>query len=202
MFYRLIFLLLSVSLLSSCCVRHTRTACDITPENAPCTRMDWRYGASDIRIQTFKVTQTLMDRWCARTGYNFEYGKPRIIITEVDNRTDCYISTEMIRDTIESVAVDDGRFTVVVGNKYDEGELDYLMAKISQDPKYCNSTRLCPIQAKAPQFLAKIRITKAVTSDCKYDFEDYRMTITLYDIETQEIIDSTWDVLNKKVNLR
>ncbi len=140
-----------------------------------------------------------MDRWLARTGYNCLNGKPRIIITCIDNRTDHYISTDMIRDIIEGVAIDDGRFTVVVGDSSDEQELDNLMAKITQDPKYANSSRLTPGQATAPQFLAKVRITKAVTSDHFYDYEDYRMTITLYDIETQEAIDSAWDVLTKKV---
>jgi hypothetical protein len=32
-----------------------------------------------------------------------------------------------------------------------------------------------------------------------FDYEDYRMTVTLYDIETKEAIDSAWDVLSKKV---
>jgi len=53
--------------------------------------------------------------------------------------------------------------------------------------------------ATAPEFLAKVRITKAVNSDRFYDYEDYRMTVTLYDIDTQEIVDSAWDVLRKRV---
>jgi hypothetical protein len=183
---------------TSCC-RRVRTAQDITPGNPCCKKLDWRYGANDIRIQTSKITCQLMDRWLIKTGYNMQCGKPRIIITDIDNRTDRYISTDMIRDIIEGVAIDDGRFTVVVGNSRDEQELDYLMAKITQDPKYANSSRLTPGQAIAPQFLAKIRITKAVTADRFYDYEDYRMTVTLYDIETQEAIDSAWDVLSKKV---
>ena len=36
-------------------------------------------------------------------------------------------------------------------------------------------------------------------TDRYYTYEDYRMTVTLYDIETQEAIDSAWDVLCKKV---
>lgn len=188
-----------LSSLTSCAGRHVRTAEDITPGNIYMGKMDWRYGATDIRIQTSKINSLLMDRWIAKTGYQFECGKPRIIITQIDNRTDCYIPSDMIRDIIEGVAIDDGRYTIVVGDTQDERELDNLMAKVTMDPKYSNSSRLQPNNATAPQFLAKIRITKAVNSDCKYDYEDYRMTVTLYDIETQEAIDSAWDVLSKRV---
>ena len=182
--------------LTSCC-RGVRTAVDITPGN-PCEKLDWRYGAGDIRIQTTKITQQIFDRWYMKTGYQCEAGKPRLIITEIDNCTDQYIPTDMIRDIIEGVAIDDGRFTVVVGNTADEIELDHLMGKVSSHPKYQNPSRLTPGQATAPQFLAKIRITKAVRADRFYTYEDYRMTVTLYDIETQEAIDSAWDVLSKK----
>lgn len=181
------------------CHRRIRTAEDITPGNFPCTKMDWRYGAADIRIQTCKAAGILMDRWYAKTNYDCKNGKPRVVITEVENRTDCYISTDMIRDIFEGVAVDDGRFTVTVGDARNEAELDALMWKITADPKYSNSSRLQPNMATAPQFLGKVRITKAVTSDNFYDYEDYRMTVTLYDIETQEVVDSSWDVLSKKV---
>lgn len=191
-------LLCLASSATSCC-RNVRTAQDITPGNPRCTKLDWRYGAGDIRIQTTKINSILMDRWFSKTCYNFAYGKPRIIITQIDNRTDCYISTDMIRDIIEGAAIDDGRYTIVVGDLRDEAELNMLMGKICCDPKYSNSSRLQPGQALAPQFLAKIRITKAVTSDNYFNYEDYRMTVTLYDIETQEAIDSAWDVLSKKV---
>lgn len=184
------------------CGRNIRTAEDITPGN-PRPRgqkMDWRYGASDIRIQTSKLSGILMDRWYAKTNYDFTTcGKPRIVITEIDNRTDQYISTDMVRDIFEGVAVDDGRFTVVVGDVRDERELDGLMQKIATNPKYSNSSRLTPGQATAPQLLAKVRLTKAVNADRSFDYEDYRMQVTLYDIETQEIIDSAWDVLSKRV---
>lgn len=185
--------------LTSCHSRYVRTAKDITPGNCPGTKLDWRYGAGDIRIQTSKVNSQLMDRWFARTCYDIQMGKPRIIITEIDNRTDCYISTDMIRDIIESAAIDDGRYSIIVGDTRDEQELDMLMRKIMSDQKYSNSSRLQPCQALAPQFLAKVRLTKAVTYDQWYDYEDYRMTVTLYDIETQEAIDSVWDVLTKRV---
>lgn len=187
-------LLLSVA---SCC-RHIRTAEDITPGNL-CEKLDWRYGAGDIRIQTTKITQQLFDRWYAKTDYQCQMGKPRVIITEIDNCTDQFIPTDMIRDIIEGVAINDGRYTVVVGNTQDEQELDYLMDKNLFASKYDNLTRIQPGMAKAPQFLGKIRITKAVRSDRFYDYEDYRMSVTLYDIETQEALDSAWDVLSKKV---
>ncbi len=185
--------------LTSCACRRTRTAQDITPGNTSCEKLDWRYGAGDIRIQTTKLNKQLMDRWYEKTGYNILDGKPCIIITEIDNRTDRYIATDVIRDIIECVAIEDGRYTVVVGDMCDECELDDLMNKILQHPKYANSSRILPGKAIAPQFLAKVRITKAVTSDRFYDYEDYRMTVTLYDIETQEAIDSAWDVLSKKI---
>lgn len=187
--------------MSSCACRNIRTATDITPGNKSCEKLDWRYGAGDIRIQTTKLNQQLMDRWFDKTGYNIHHGKPRLVITQIDNRTDQYISSDMIRDIIECAAIDDGRYTVVVGDIQDEGELDYFMNKILQDPKYANHSRIQPSKATAPQFLVKIRITKAVTCDRFYDYEDYRMTITLYDIETQEAIDSAYDVLRKKVRL-
>ncbi len=182
---------------TSCC-RHVRSAVDITPGN-PCEKLDWRYGAGDIRIQTTKLTRQIFDRWYCKTGYQCATGKPRLIITEIDNCTDQYISTEMIRDIFEGVAIDDGRFTVVVGNSADEMELDHLMGKVCAHPKYQNPSRLTPGQATAPEFLGKIRITKAIRTDRFYTYEDYRMTVTLYDIETQEAIDSAWDVLSKKV---
>lgn len=195
-------LLAMILTLTSCSGRRVRTAEDITPGNPYSGKLDWRYGATDIRIQTTKLNRQLMDRWFAKTLYNCQNGKPRIIITEIDNRTDCYISTDMIRDIIEGVAIDDGRYTVLVGDMHDERELDQIMRKISCDPKYSNSSRLQPGLAIAPQFLAKIRITKAVNADQYYDYEEYRMTVTLYDIETQEAIDSAWDVLSKRVRCR
>ncbi|CUI16380.1 putative secreted protein [Candidatus Protochlamydia naegleriophila] len=183
---------------TSCYSRHVRTAEDITPGNS-CEKLDWRYGAADIRIQTTKLHKQLMDSWYAKTGYQWHTGKPRLIITEIDNCTDQYIPSDMIRDIIEGVAINDGRYTVVVGNRQDERELDYLMNKNILAAKYNNPSSLQPGQATAPQFLGKIRITKAMRSDRFYDYEDYRMTVTLYDIETQEAIDSAWDVLCKKV---
>lgn len=193
-------LLALTTLTGCCCHRCVRTATDITPGNPVGQRLDWRYGAADIRIQTTNITQELMDRWVARVkNAGATLVPPRIIITEVDNRTDQYVSTDMIRDIIEGVAVNDGRFTVVVGNYDDEDELDDLMEKIQKDSKYSNSSKLVAGLATAPQLLGKIRLTKAVTSSSRFDYEDYRMTITLYDIETQEIIDSYWDVLSKRV---
>lgn len=188
-----------VNLMTGCCCRHTRIAEDITPENCFNEHLDWHYGLGDIRIQTLKLSGQLMDRWIDKSEYDISCGKPRIIITEIDNCTDEYISTDMIRDVIESAAIEDGRFTVVVGNMGDERELDYRLNRILQDPKYSNSTRLQPGKVKAPQFLAKIRITKAMNFARSYDYVDYRMTVTLYDIETQEAIDSAWDVLSKRI---
>lgn len=196
---KILTLALTLLTASGCGYRHVRTAYDITPGHCPDVKLDAFYGANDIAIQTSHVLCTLMDRWICRTGWICQGQLPRIVITEVDNRTDWYISTDMIRDVFEGVAVSDGRFTVVVGDRYDEGELDYFMAKIQNDPKYGNPSKLTPGKAIAPQFLAKVRITKAKTEQPFYTLEDYRMTITLYDIETQEILDSYWDVLSKKV---
>ncbi len=189
-------------LLLSSCGRNIRTAQDITPGNRPETALDWKYGANDIRIQTTNITRQLLDRWYARTGYDYaKNGKPRITITQVDNRTDCFISTDMIRDIIEGVAVDDGRVSIVVGDTHDRKELDTLLATVQDQPKYDNPSRIPANQALCPEFLAKIRLTKAVTFQKRYDIEDWRMTITLYDVKTQEVVDSAWDVLRKRVRL-
>lgn len=185
--------------LTSCSYRSIRTAEDITPDNIGCEKLDWRYGAGDIKIQTAKLNKQLMDHWFEKTCYDIRYGRPRLVITEIDNRTDNYIPTDMIRDIIECVAIEDGRYTVIVGDACDERELDFFMNKILHDPKYADISRIKAGKALAPQFLAKIRITKAVTADRFYDYEDYRMTVTLYDIETQEAIDSAWDVLSKRI---
>ncbi|MDP1835284.1 MAG: hypothetical protein Q8K75_05065 [Chlamydiales bacterium] len=200
----MLFTLLATLTLSSCdagcCYgRRVRTAMDCTPGHCR-LKLDSRYGAADIRIQTRSVACSLMDRWFYQTAYDpKQCGLPRIVITQVDNRTDQYIATDMIRDVLEGVAVEDGRFIVTVGDHCDEQELDWTMNKIINDPKYSNSTRLAPGQVTAPQFLGKVRLTKAVTADRRYDYEEYRMTITLYDIETQQVVDSAWDTLYKKV---
>lgn len=180
--------------------RNIRTAQDITPGNPVETQLDWRYGANDLRVQTTNINKRLMDRWCEKTQYEpMRQGKPRIIITDIDNRTDTYIPTDMIRDIFEGVAINDERYSILVADTKDERELDRLMAKISNSPKYANSSKPSASSASVPQFLAKVRITKATTMQPKFDIEDYRMTISLYDVETQEIVDSAWDVLRKKV---
>lgn len=193
--------LLALTLLLAGCGRDIRTAEDITPGNPKETQLSWKYGATDIRIQTGKITKTLVDRWVAKTHYDTAQGKPRIIITQIDNRTDMVISTDMIRDIVEHVAVDDGRVTMLVGDTKDEQELDTWLKKILNDPKYSKKSRVDNHAVLAPQFLAKLRITKAMTEQKRYDLEDYLMTLTLYDIETQEIVDSATDVLRKKVKI-
>lgn len=195
------FSFLALALIAAGCGRNIRTAEDITPGNTRETQLSWKYGLTDIRIQTAKITRELVDRWYAKSGYDGQGGKPRIIITSVENRTDMVIPSDMIRDIIESVAIDDGRITVVVGDVKDEQELGALLEKASSDPKYSKSSKLKPHQATAPQFLAKIRIVKAMTEQRRYDIEEYRMSITLYDIETEEAIDSAVDVLRKKVEI-
>ena len=192
----------STTLLLSSCGRDIRVAQDITPGNAKETQLDWKYGANDIRIQTTNITRELLNRWYARTGYDFAAsGKPRITITQVDNRTDCFISTDMIRDIIEGFAVDDGRVSIVVGDAQDRKELDALMDHVQDSPKYDNPSRIPANSSLCPEFLAKIRLTKAITQQKKFDIEDWRMTITLYDVKTQEALDSAWDVLRKKVEV-
>ena len=105
----------------------------------------------------------------------------------------------MIRDIFEGIAANDCRFTVVAGDSFDECELDARLNDISSNPKYNPNTAAACNNVTAPKFLAKIRITKAKTAQPRYDIEDYRMQISLYDIETHEIVDSSWDVLEKKV---
>lgn len=241
-------LIFSLLILSSCYYRHVRVAEDITPGNIVGEKLDGRYGSTDIRIQTTKVLGSLLDRWAVKTSWNPGCPKMRFIITDIDNRTDCYISTDMIRDIFEGASVNDGRFIVVVGDKSNEAELDALMSKITKDPRYAPDETVQPMlatiaasqgtganacgaasqtqvvmnvydkpvdaapteskyggcrpavgQATAPQFLAKVRITKASVEQPCYTLQDYRMTVTLYDIQTQEVVDSAWDVLSKKV---
>lgn len=185
---------------TSCSQKRPRLAHDITPGNRIEKELDWQYGANDMKIQTTKLSKILMDRWYEKTGFIWSAGnKPRVIVTTIDNATDNYIPTDMLRDIFESVAANDGRFTVVVGNPKDEKQLDQFLQKYTHDPKYNPSTKPASNKALAPQFIAKIRLTKAITSQLKYDIEDWRMTITLYDLQTQEIIDSAYDVLRKKV---
>ncbi len=140
-----------------------------------------------------------MDSWYRRTGYDCRKGKPRLIITEIDNRTDQYVCLDMMRDIFESIAVEDGRFTVTVGDARDEAELDYLLDKIVDSDKYSADTQLEPCQVIAPRFLAKVRLTKGTNSTRLCDYEEYRLTVTLYDIQTQQVLDSSWDVLRKQV---
>ncbi len=193
--------LLALALILTGCGRNIRTAEDVTPGNTKETCLNWKYGATDIRIQTGKITKELVDRWIARTKYEISNGKPRIIVTQVDNRTDMVISNDMIRDIIEHAAVDDGRVTMVVGDTKDEQELDTWLKKITKDPKYARKSRVDNNAVQAPQFLAKIRIVKAITEQKRYDIEEYLMTLTLYDLETQEIVDSATDILRKKVQI-
>ena len=193
--------LLALALILAGCGRNIRTAEDVTPGNAKETCLNWKYGVTDIRIQTGKITKQLVDRWIARTKYEISNGKPRIIVTHVDNRTDMVISNDMIRDIIEHAAVEDGRVNMVVGDTKDEHELDTWLKKITKDPKYARKSRVDENAVQAPQFLAKIRIVKAITEQKRYDIEEYLMTLTLYDLETQEIVDSATDVLRKKVQI-
>ncbi len=189
--------------LTSChpmCGRRYPCVTDVTPGNCHNIELDWHYGIRDMRIQMRNVTSTLMDRWYSKTGYQMEPGlKPRVVITDIDNRTDEYIALDLMRDVIESVAINDGRFSVVVGDTSDEEDLDNWMTRMRQDQKYSATTRLTAGQVTAPQFLGKVRLNKAVSSDRRTDFEEYRLTITLYDIETQEALDSAWDVLHKRI---
>lgn len=193
-------LILPLILLSIGCGRHVRTGEDLTPGNFHEKEMDWRYGSTEIRIQTTKLTKILMDRWLSKFHMEPGKSKPRLIITGVTNATDSYIPLDMVRDIIESVAIDDGRFTVVVGNDRDEKELDTLLQKTLHDPKYAASSRPKESEALAPQALAKIRLSLATTHMPRYDLEDWRLSITLYDVQTQEAIDSAYDVLHKKVH--
>jgi hypothetical protein len=160
--------------------------------------LNYRYGANDIFIQTSRLAKTLMDRWFVETKYIPRSTlKPIIQFGTIENKTDSYISLEMIHDIFESVATLDKRFVVVASHSKDENELDLLLKKQIQSEKYSDVTRCIPNQVTAPRFLAKLRITKAKSAGSNFDIEDYRMTMTLYDIETQEIIDQAFDLLRK-----
>jgi hypothetical protein len=197
--FLLIFPFIALSL-TACHCRHLRTAIDATPGNPRECQLDCHYGANDIRIQTTKLSKTLMDKWYSKTKYRVDtQDKPTIVFGGIENRTDMYIPTDLIQDVLEGVAINDGRFRVVVSHAKDESELDFLMHKQQCSQKYLNSTRLDAQSAYAPRFLAKLRITKAKTKTPCYDIEDYRMTMTLYDIESQECVDQAFDLLRKFV---
>lgn len=200
MYLKKVSLFLLLPLVCSC-GRSFRTAQDITPGHLRERELDWRYGANDIRIQTTAIMKELMDRWYLKSEHHSEYaGKPRITITEVDNQSDQYIALEMVREIFEGVAVNDGRFVMTVGNEKDEAKLDEKIHKITHNKKYEKSeNKPSEGSATTPEFLARIRLTKAVTLQPRYEIQDYRMTVLLYDLESQEIVDSAWDVLRKKV---
>ena len=172
--------ILSLLLCTACQSRHVRMARDVTPGNPVETQLNWRYGANDMRIQTTKLTKILMDRWQQKTCSTL---KPTITLTEVDNRTDMYIPTDMLRDILEGVAINDGRFTMLCGDAKDERELFNRGMQGRQ----------------VPQFLAKVRLTKAHTETPGYIIEDYRMTMTLYDVESGACVDQSFDLLRKHV---
>ncbi len=56
------------------------------------------------------------------------------------------------------------------------------MHKVQNAPKYNNSSRLQAGKATAPEFLVKVRLTKAVNFDRGFEYQDIRMTVTLYDV--------------------
>ncbi len=101
-------------------------------------------------------------------------GKPLLYIAEVDNRTDWHIDTEMLQDIFTNVAINDGRYDVTM-EEPDTGDI--------------------------PVLRATILLTKKATKLKYFEYEDYIMTITVFDNDNQQKIDSAWDILRKRVEI-
>lgn len=157
----LVCVLLSV-VASSCCYVHRNSS------ECVCVVVDWRYGASEMRIQTGRAAGDLMDRWFAKTGHDSDQKCPHIFVSKFNNLTDCFIPEEIVRDALEKAALDDGRFSIAVGKRRGK-----------------------------PTLLAKVSLSRDVFSGSLGDVEVYQLTIGLYDAESDTLLDSAKDVLCK-----
>ncbi len=185
-------------LLSATSCSLNKIAHNFSINNSRATVVDWRYGASEIRIQTCKATRTLIERWLAKTSSCQSTDCPRIIITKFKNCTDCYIPCEMIRDAVEEAALDDGRFTILMCDPKSEQKLTGCMSKTQRHPKYRYPAAPSPDGNSGPKFFGKICLTKISSTDPACQLEEYHLALDLYDAETEELVDSAQDILYKK----
>ncbi|MBB65571.1 MAG: hypothetical protein CMO81_10970 [Waddliaceae bacterium] len=193
------FLCLSFASLCSACSSSTPSEPAFVIAPVEPVQKTSRYTADDLCYQSALVAKQLIDRWENQFEKQIDKKeKPRLLINDLDNRTDVPLSHKDVSKYLDLIAAKDGRFTVKLGNTQDEQENDMMMDRYLSDPHYSTDATPDHPNGKAPQFLTKIRLSKAVTSDQVYNYEDYRLSILLYDIETQELIDSAWDVLRKQ----
>ena len=156
------------------------TSCGVAPAQVePCssTVVDWRYGASEIRVQAGNASRALMERWFATTGHDCHKIRPRLLIVNFNNETDCYIPQDVVCDAIFRAASDDGRYSMELG---------------ATNPRINSWHR--------PTFIGEITLSKELTPGTSCDIEKFRLTIDLYETESKEFIDSAQDILWKKLH--
>lgn len=158
-------------------------------ENPQC----WEYGPSIIRKQTIAILKPLIDEWYAKNGERFD--KPRILLTRINNTTGEYIASNEVRAAFQSAADDDGRFTVILEDVVDDCEFKRVTNAFDKIQKSEDEIRVKDGEKIIPDFFAKIRFQKVKACP----FEEYWMTIALYDIETKELIGSGTNVFRRKL---
>jgi hypothetical protein len=158
-------------------------------ENAQC----WEYGPSVIRAQTITILKPLMDDWYAKNGERFD--KPRILLTRINNTTGEYIASNEVRAAFQSAADDDGRFTVILEDVADDCEFNRVTNAFDKIQKREDEIRVKEGEKIIPDFFAKIRFKKVEA--CPY--EEYWMTIALYDVETKALIGSGTNVFRRQL---
>jgi len=198
MLFRLFSLcLISASVLTGC--SYTRMFSDYTPvyfeevTESPCQ-------PEEIQQQFAFIIGQLLDRLLTDNRYTCQNGKPLFVFTGMENFSDLEISSGMILDIIEEVSIIDGRF--ITDGKFlkDEEELGSVINKIIRSLK-CSSFYRVPDYYKGfPQFLTKITLEKNLHSECCPSYENYCMTVTLYDPYTKEEVDSESNIFWERFN--
>jgi len=178
------------------CTSCSRGRLDIEPydygENPQC----WEYGPAAIRAQTAAIMKPLMDDWYAKNGERFD--RPRILLTNINNTTGEYIASNEVRGAFDSVADQDGRFTVIIADAVDNCEFKRVTNEFDKIQKSEDEIRVKDGEKIIPDFFAKIRFKKVET--CSY--EEYWMTIALYDVGTKELIGSGSNVFRRQLRRR
>ncbi len=185
------------------CRGKIHTVQDLTGTPRIGERIDWRYNAQDVRLQAKYIMKELVTRWYNNTGYKaIHHVTPHIIFAEIENRSDAFISLEAFQDVLHALSIEDTRYTVEVHNVQNERELNALISKMKENPHYAPTSKVHVDQVLPPQIFAKFYLSHEVSSGNQVEYLDYRMTITFYDFETREPIDSISDTLRKKINTK
>lgn len=158
-------------------------------ENPQC----WEYGPSVIRAQTVVILKQLIDDWYVKNGERFD--KPRILLTRINNTTGEYIASNEVRAAFQSAADEDGRFTVILEDVVDNCEFNQVTNAFDKIQKREDEARIKEGEKIIPDFFAKIRFKKVGTSP----YEEYWMTIALYDVETKELIGSGSNIFRRNL---